>query len=235
LMKNISDVAKGLGLAKGDAHYSQKLKLDAKTMEVVNDLFTTLRRILPAFKNAWPTQAEYEGAKKEWVKAFMQVGLTDIGMIKRGVEKIRVLDSPFIPSPGQFIAMCDYDLEELNLPFVEQAYNEACKNSHFSEKNKKWSHVTVKHACSSTGAWDLQQEPKNKTFPRFKRNYMFAIKLYRKGELRDELEDKSKETEALQAEQKKREAIEKKAKESGVNNYETAKAHLNKLLGRLKT
>lgn len=234
-MKNISDVAKGLDLAKGDAHYIQKPKLDAQTMDVVNDLFTTLRRILPAFKNAWPTQAEYQGAKKEWVKAFMQVGLSDIGMIKRGVEKIRVLDTPFIPSPGQFIAMCDYDLEELNLPSVDMAYKEACKNSHPCEKNKRWSHVTVKHAWSSTGGWDLQHQDEKQTRPRFERNYKYAINLYRKGELRDQLEDKSKETEALKAEQKKRDAIEKKAKDAGVNNYETAKAHLNKLLGKLKT
>ena len=56
------------------------------------------------------TSNEFENAKREWMKAFRQVGLNDIESIKRGVDAFRVLETPFVPSPGQFIAMCKKEI-----------------------------------------------------------------------------------------------------------------------------
>ena len=74
--------------------------------KIVNDLFVVFQSIFPAFKQAWPTATEFENAKREWVKAFKYAGIIDIEAIKLGVNKFRVLETPFVPSPGQFIAMC---------------------------------------------------------------------------------------------------------------------------------
>jgi hypothetical protein len=79
---------------------------DIQTARIVNKLFATFQGIFPAFRQAWPTEGEFERAKKEWIKAFQQIGLSDVDLIKKGVEKYRLLESPFVPSPGQFIALC---------------------------------------------------------------------------------------------------------------------------------
>ncbi len=74
--------------------------------KIVNKLFLTFTSIFPAFKQAWPTEIEFENAKREWIKAFNQVGLKDIEEIKKGVDRFRIETTPFVPSPGQFIEMC---------------------------------------------------------------------------------------------------------------------------------
>jgi hypothetical protein len=74
--------------------------------KLINDLFVVFQSIFPAFKQAWPTQSEFENSKREWIKAFKLVNLCDLETIKIGVNKFRLLENPFVPSPGQFIAMC---------------------------------------------------------------------------------------------------------------------------------
>lgn len=89
---------------------------------LVNELFKTLIRIFPAFKQAWPTADEFEGAKREWMKAFKLAKLMDSIAIQRGVDKYRLAPTPFVPSPGQFIAMCGIGVGEdrCKLPFFEK-------------------------------------------------------------------------------------------------------------------
>lgn len=78
--------------------------------KIVNRLFEVFQGIFPAFKQAWPTETEFEIAKREWMKAFKQVGLNDTEMIAIGVSKFRLMPTPFVPSPGQFIALCTPDV-----------------------------------------------------------------------------------------------------------------------------
>lgn len=84
----------------------QETILTEEDYRIVNKLFLSFQAIFPAFKQAWPTQAELDNSKREWVKAFKQAGLNDVEVIKRGLAKYRLLENPFVPSPGQFIAMC---------------------------------------------------------------------------------------------------------------------------------
>lgn len=84
----------------------EKEKVDEKTGKIIDRLFIRLCGIFPAFKQAWPTQTEYNSAKFEWTEAFKSAKLDDVEKIKKGIERFAQLKNPFIPSPGQFIALC---------------------------------------------------------------------------------------------------------------------------------
>ena len=85
---------------------------------IVNKLFKTFQSIFPAFKQAWPTDSEFENAKREWMKAFKLANLQDIEAIKRGVNSYRLAPTPFVPSPGQFIELC----KKPNTPACHKTY-----------------------------------------------------------------------------------------------------------------
>jgi hypothetical protein len=103
---------------------------------IVNKLFKTFVTIFPAFRNAWPTQQEFDAAKKEWMKAFKLAKLTDVEIIKIGVNKYRLAETPFVPSPGQFIAMCGVSPSEerCRIPFYAQS---AIESDEIKERRKK--------------------------------------------------------------------------------------------------
>jgi Replication protein P len=102
--------------------FMNKEEFSEQDYALVNELFKTLIRIFPAFKQAWPTTEEFEGAKREWMKAFKLAKVIDSVAIQRGVDKYRLASTPFVPSPGQFIAMCGVhpDQDRCKLPFFEK-------------------------------------------------------------------------------------------------------------------
>lgn len=157
---------------------------------IVNKLFVTFQHIFPAFRHSWPTDAEFEGAKREWMKAFKQADLTDIELIKRGVDKFRILPNPFVPSPGQFIEMCKVSAEDMGLKTPEMAFREACERSH-PTADKNFSHPTIKHAYDLTGNFYLSNNPRSKTFPIFEKNYTQAIKLFRENRNLNQIEQET--------------------------------------------
>jgi len=79
---------------------------DDKTAAVVNEIFEKLEYIFSGFNHAWPDERIIAGAKKEWLRAFIEAELFDIATINIGLSALRRLESNFPPSPGQFIALC---------------------------------------------------------------------------------------------------------------------------------
>ena len=146
--------------------------------EFIHWLFDEIQAILPAFKQAWPSEQEFEQAKREWVKALNQVGLTEIEAIKRGVARFRVLPTPFVPSPGQFIEMCLQN-DDLGLPSIHEAWQEVKKQ--ISESEKKWSHVCIQHSYKQTGSWDLKHLSEKDALALFTRNYEISCRMFREG------------------------------------------------------
>lgn len=145
--------------------------------KLINKLFVTFQSIFPAFKQAWPTEDEFLNAKREWMKAFKQVKLEDIELIKIGVMRFRLLPTPFVPSPGQFIQMCKRPLEEHGLKTPEMAFREACEQSN-PTASKIFSHAVVKLARDLTGSFFLSTHPRSKTFPVFEKHYKDACELF---------------------------------------------------------
>lgn len=172
------------------------MSTDDETSRIINKLFKTLVEIAPGFRQAWPTQSEFDGAKRQWMKAFSDSGLNSVEKIAIGVRHFRKSRKAFIPTAGEFIAMCELTAEEMGAPITEIAYREACEKSNPSYgPNKNWSHPCVQWAARQVTSHTLCNYPREKSFPMFKNFYREAVKLFDQGKIMNQLEDNSKITE----------------------------------------
>lgn len=163
--------------------------IDKNTINVVNELFAVLRAVNPAFKQSWPTEAEYKATKRQWVLAFEDADLRSIEQIQKGLSALRLSASPFVPSPGQFIEMCRLAPEDVGAPSVRDAYLEACKKSHPSfGDDKRWSHQAVGYARNLVGAHILMNMPESKTYKLFEDAYVVACQDIHNGKNMSQIE-----------------------------------------------
>jgi hypothetical protein len=159
------------------------LKPDTGTVSVINSLFRELQSIFPAWKQAWPDQDALGAAKATWTKAFMSERINRIEQIRFGIEQCRKLATPFAPSVGEFIVMCQPTAEQLGLPSVTKAFHEACRNVHPSMAGvANWSHDAVYHAACESGFRNLNTLPQDASRRLFERNYQIAVRAILAGE-----------------------------------------------------
>lgn len=152
--------------------------------KVVNKLFKTFTHIFPAFRHAWGTQEEFEAAKREWMKAFKQAKLADLEKIKFGVNQYRMLTTPFVPSPGQFIAMCEPTPEQLGLPTIADAWRQVKRQ--FGNITMAFSHSVIDHAVLESEIKNLRMLSEKNALELFARNYEISIRMFVEGrELRE--------------------------------------------------
>lgn len=198
---------------------------DENAINVVNQLFEKLVVIMPAFKQAWPTEKEFDLTKKEWVIAFKQAEINSIEQLRRGIDHFRTLPRAFIPSPGEFISMCKPTPKDIGAPSPEDAYLEACRNAHPTEKNPKWSHIVVRHAANSTGMFVLRTEPMSISKPIFRLQYEDSCLQFAEGRIMEQIEQHPKTEEKA------------KQKEAGkgfeeIKDADSAFDKMKKLLGK---
>src|SRR5690606_6122440 len=111
------------------------------TEALINRLFSDLRSIRPAWKQAWTSEELYHKAKANWTQALIDAGVTDWSLIERGLARCRLEPGDFVPAPGTFIGWCWPSPGELGLPETEQAYWEACRVLHPAMAGReRWSH-----------------------------------------------------------------------------------------------
>jgi hypothetical protein len=159
------------------------VSIDAASARVVNALFRELKAIFPAWKQAWPTAEDETSAKKSWVKAFVAARISQIEQIRFGIENCRKLGSSFIPSVGEFVAMCQPTPEMLGIPDHDQAYAEAIANAHPSMAgSREWSHQAVYHAASHCGFRGLSTMSAEASRKMFDRAYGITIRMLLAGE-----------------------------------------------------
>jgi Replication protein P len=147
--------------------------LNDQAAELVDNLFKVLIIHVKYFENNHiKNQDEFLSIKREWVKTFIVNKMTE-DKIKIGVSKIRQSTKIFNDiTPGEFLALCSANVEDFGLPSIDEAYAQACKNSHPSALNR-WEgvHDAVRLAARDTGSYELTSLPRDKSFPIFKRNY----------------------------------------------------------------
>lgn len=225
-MKSVGKVVSATDFfAKRNAQESRK-KLDEKSADVVNRLFMFFQAICRGFEKQYAGDLKKLNMEKiQWARGFMDYGIENIEQLEFGIKRCR-LESPInTPSLGQFLKWCTPAPEELGIPRLEYAYAEACANSHpLSEK--KWTHKAVYHAWSMCNAYELANLPKKNTFPIFERNYDIIVKMIVRGEQLGEIpiavtHDK---------EYKVQDEIGKEFEHC--NNYEAAKAAMERVLGK---
>ncbi|MDA3978993.1 replication protein P [Gallibacterium sp. AGMB14963] len=87
----------------------------------VDRLFARLKAIFPAWQAAFDGEEGYQEAKRLWLEALVNNGVTTAAQFKCGIAQAERSGSPFFPSAGQFIAWCKTDdYAALGLPTVEE-------------------------------------------------------------------------------------------------------------------
>lgn len=104
------------------------------------------------------------------------------------MAKARATREPWLPSPGQFCEWCQISAEDLGLPSVEKAFNEARVELHKHPTYRKWSHQAVYFAASAVGVFDLKSlEDKSSSYrevkARFAAEYASIVEKVKAGEI----------------------------------------------------
>ncbi|EPO5559740.1 replication protein P [Pseudomonas aeruginosa] len=156
-------------------------ELDDATVSVVNQLFSELQSIFPAWRQAWPTAEAIANAKRTWIKAFMDSGLNSLEQIRYGIQQCRASGGDFAPSVGKFIKWCNPSPEHLGMPSVEKAYLEAARKAHPAFTGG-WSHQAVYHAATMTGFYELTNLSEERSRKLFERNYEATVRMIVSGQ-----------------------------------------------------
>lgn len=94
---------------------------DEQAAQVFNELFRQLRATFPAITAHIKTQDELNEFRRTWMLAFAENGITTIAQVNAGMQIARQQETPWIPSPGQFVAWCrEGSLRVAGLPSDEE-------------------------------------------------------------------------------------------------------------------
>ncbi len=95
---------------------------DAENM--VDMLFKNLKQIFPAAVNTtFKNPSDESDAKRQWIAAFAENGITTREQLQNGMRHARASDNPFWPAVGQFIKWCKQeDFTQLGLPTESELY-----------------------------------------------------------------------------------------------------------------
>ncbi|WIE07367.1 replication protein P [Providencia rettgeri] len=95
---------------------------DAENM--VDMLFKNLKQIFPAAVNTtFRNPSDESDAKRQWIAAFAENGITTREQLQNGMRHARASDNPFWPAVGQFIKWCKQeDFTQLGLPTETELY-----------------------------------------------------------------------------------------------------------------
>lgn len=92
-------------MAGGNHEHGRVVNSDAERL--VDALFMQLKQIFPAATQTnLRSDADERVAKQQWIAAFSENGIRTREQLSAGMQKARSSQSPFWPSPGQFISWC---------------------------------------------------------------------------------------------------------------------------------
>lgn len=121
-MKKCDDILNKINYSNYVKKYSNEPTEDdlVKTAEIINKLFEEFTYIFPAFRQAWPTQSAFNGAKRMWRDMFYSYRLNDFDLIKKGLEKVAMSKKAFVPTVGEFIALCREKDDQALAPYHKE-------------------------------------------------------------------------------------------------------------------
>lgn len=161
----------------------QVVEVDAKSMAVIDDLFERLKGMFPAWRQAWPTSAEFQAAKDEWIAEFIRSGIRSEEQIQHGVRMAAKFRSAFVPAVGVFIAWC-FAPEAFGLPSLDKAYRIAMRNTHPAQAGMaRWPHPAIYHAAVACGYLSLQRLDRKLGMQLFEEKYMDQCRKLGRGEV----------------------------------------------------
>lgn len=182
--KSAGELAAGLQPGKLPAETRQRkvVAVDPATRAVVEDLFERLKPHFPAWRQAWPTEADINAAKREWLAEFMRAGIRSIEQIQAGLRQAARDRNPFAPAPGTFVDWC-FAPEAFGLPDTEKAYRVAMRNTHPAQAGfARWPHAAIYHAAVACGYLNLQRLDRKAGMELFRRRYLEQCRRIGRGE-----------------------------------------------------
>lgn len=78
----------------------------AQVASIFNELFVQLRATFPASMQTIKDQGQLDEFRSQWTMAFLENGITTMAQVEAGMRHARKQESPYIPSPGKFVAWC---------------------------------------------------------------------------------------------------------------------------------
>lgn len=108
-------------MAQSSTH--QKV-VNPQAEQLVDVLFRNLKQIFPAAVNTiFKNESDELAAKRQWIAAFAENGITTREQLQNGMRHARASDNPFWPAVGQFIKWCKQeDFTQLGLPTETELY-----------------------------------------------------------------------------------------------------------------
>ena len=99
--------------------------------KLVDALFKQLKQVFPAASQTnLKNDSDESAAKKQWIAAFAENGIRSREQLSAGMQHARSSESPFWPSPGQFIAWCKQGvIRSFGLPEEGELYDMVMKYS----------------------------------------------------------------------------------------------------------
>lgn len=146
----------GEALARMSAGHDPKNVINIEAETLVDSLFRQLKQIFPAASQTnLKTDADEKTAKRQWIAAFSENGIRSREQLSAGVRHARASESPFWPSPGQFIKWCKDSNAVLGIGIVDvmnefHRYNRD-KGIHVGgPENFPWSHPVMYWVITDT-------------------------------------------------------------------------------------
>ena len=120
--------------------------VNADAEKLVDVLFTNLMQIFPAARQtALSTPADIAAAKRQWILAFAESGVTTLEQVKAGMRMARQQETDFWPSCGKFIGWCKSGAAQAaGLPSADEVmdeFNQYCarRGDYASPADYPWS------------------------------------------------------------------------------------------------
>lgn len=101
-----------------------KQQVPEQAADIFNELFRQLKAAFPALMTSIKDQRDLNELRRQWVLAFIENGITNMDQVDAGMKIARQQSTPFLPSPGQFIAWCKQGATRAaGLPDVDGLYD----------------------------------------------------------------------------------------------------------------
>ncbi|HEN3589429.1 TPA: DNA replication protein, partial [Yersinia enterocolitica] len=114
----------GQSLQQMYAAEKPKQQVPEQAAHIFNELFRQLKAAFPALMTSIKDQSDLNELRRQWVLAFIENGITSIDQVNAGMKIARQQATPFLPSPGQFIAWCKQGATRAaGLPDADELYD----------------------------------------------------------------------------------------------------------------
>ena len=100
----------------------EKFDVSSNATKLIDRMFTRLKSLFPAWKQAFDSIETYNETKQVWLEELIKADVMPPLALKRGLDRAAGSESPFFPSVGQFIAWCSEDYHVLGLPNEAELY-----------------------------------------------------------------------------------------------------------------